>query len=424
MKIVSLQAENIKRLRAVRIEPDGNVVVVSGANAQGKSSVLDSIFLALGGRQALQAIEEPVRQGQAEAVATVDLGDFTVTRTWKNGKTEVKVLSPNGGKYPSPQTFLDGLLGSLTFDPLAFVGMKPKEQLDTLLGLVKLDIDPLDIDRQKAGLFDTRTEIGRARDQYKGQLAGLEMVVPSAPAEVSASALVEEYQEAQAMHNAYGAAFAASRDADALIGIARERVVIAQANLEAAQAALLVAEENVTRHTEDAASRRVQLDELETHLPDLDEIKGRLDGLEESNRVIRDELQAAARWHDVNVAHEEHAARYAALTDQIKALEQTKANALAAAKFPIEGLSFDEHGVTYQGVPFSQASSAEQLRVSVAMSAAMSPDIRIGLIRDGSLLDTTNLALIGEIADEQDFQLWIERVDGTVGFVIEDGALA
>jgi DNA repair ATPase RecN len=417
MKIVSLQAENIKRLRAVRIEPDGNVVVISGANAQGKSSVLDSIFLALGGRKALQAIEEPVRQGQDEAVATVDLGDFTVTRTWKGGKTEVKVLSQNGGKYPSPQTFLDNLLGSLTFDPLAFVGMKPKEQLDTLLGLVKLEIDPLEIDRQKAALFDERTEIGRARDQYKGQLAGLEKVYPPAEGEVSAADIIEEYGAAQAMHNAYGAAFAAHRDSKQLVGISEERV-------RAAAAALAEAEATLAARVEQVAEGEAQLAELEPHLPDLDAIRERLEGLEVSNRAVRDQIQAAERWANVAKAHEEQDLRYKHLTQAISGLEKTKADALAAARFPIEGLSFDEHGVTYQGVPFSQASSAEQLRVSVAMASAMSPEIRVGLIRDGSLLDSTNLALIGDIADEQDFQLWIERVDGTIGFVIEDGALA
>ena len=93
---------------------------------------------------------------------------------------------------------------------------------------------------------------------------------------------------------------------------------------------------------------------------------------------------------------------------------------------PISGLGFDDDGVTYQGVPLKQASAAEQLRVSVAMAMALNPKVRVIRITDGSLLDSDNLALIEQMAADQDFQVWIERVDetGTVGVVIEDGQVA
>ena len=87
------------------------------------------------------------------------------------------------------------------------------------------------------------------------------------------------------------------------------------------------------------------------------------------------------------------------------------------------GLGFDDDGVTLDGVPFAQASAAEQLRVSVAMAMALNPKVRIIRITDGSLLDSENLALIEEMAGANGFQVWIERVDesGAVGVVIEDG---
>ena len=37
MKIIELQAENVKRLKAVEITPDGTLQVIGGKNAQGKS---------------------------------------------------------------------------------------------------------------------------------------------------------------------------------------------------------------------------------------------------------------------------------------------------------------------------------------------------------------------------------------------------
>ncbi len=43
MKIIKLQSENIKKLKAIEIKPDSNLIQITGANAQGKTSVLDSI---------------------------------------------------------------------------------------------------------------------------------------------------------------------------------------------------------------------------------------------------------------------------------------------------------------------------------------------------------------------------------------------
>jgi len=110
------------------------------------------------------------------------------------------------------------------------------------------------------------------------------------------------------------------------------------------------------------------------------------------------------------------------LSTKIAEIDAEKAKRVAEAKMPIEGLGFTDSGVTFKGIPFEQISSAEQLRVSVAIGIALNPDLRVLLIRDGSLLDSDNLALIAEMAAEHDVQVWIERVeeDGA-GFIIEDG---
>jgi len=107
-------------------------------------------------------------------------------------------------------------------------------------------------------------------------------------------------------------------------------------------------------------------------------------------------------------------------------LDKTKAAALAKAKFPVDGLGFDDSGVTYQNVPFDQASSAEQIRVSLGMAIALNPKLRVIRILDGSLLDDDNLKMISDAAAEHDFQVWIERVgdNGSVGIVIEDGQVS
>ena len=84
MQIVGLQVENFKRIKAVEIIPQGNTVIISGANGQGKTSILDAIWTALGGAKADKALGtiEPIRDGEKKAVISVDLGDIKVTRKW------------------------------------------------------------------------------------------------------------------------------------------------------------------------------------------------------------------------------------------------------------------------------------------------------------------------------------------------------
>lgn len=399
MRVIKLTAENVKRLTAIEITPTGDLVIVSGRNGQGKTSVLDSIWLALGGAPASKATTRPIRDGADTASVTVDLGDIRVTRAWAGDKSSLTVANADGAKYPRPQEMLDSLLGRLSFDPLAFAQQAEKAQRETLLSLI--DFDPTVMDAQRADLYQQRTNIGREGKQLDGQLQGLPKPPKDLPdAEVSAGAIIAELQAAQE-----------ARSTRVTLTEARERraeaVARAETELEQARANLAVMDEKLAA--------------LPPNDPDVDAIHARLDSVEETNRAVRD----ARTYHDVAKRHLEARLEYTRLGDAIDEIDAAKAQAITDAKMPIEGLAFDDSGVTYNGVPFAQASAAERLRVSLAMAMAMNPTIRVIRITDGSLLDSANMALIEEMATAGDFQVWVERVDesGAVGIVIEDGAV-
>jgi hypothetical protein len=93
---------------------------------------------------------------------------------------------------------------------------------------------------------------------------------------------------------------------------------------------------------------------------------------------------------------------------------------------PVESLAFGEGEVLYGGLPLGNASSAEQLRVSVGVAMAANPTLRILRVRDGSLLDDNSLELLSSLVAANNFQLWIERVeesDQRPCVVMEDGAV-
>ena len=403
MKIVSLTAENVKRLKAVEITPDGNVVTITGRNAQGKTSVLDAIWLALGGGPAQKGTSKPIRDGEDHASVTLDLGDVVVARTWKGDKTALTVTAADGAKYSSPQGVLDALVGRLSFDPLEFTRLSARDQKAALLDLVDLgvDLDALDADRKR--FFDERTEVGR-----QGKAIGDVVVDESLPTEpVSATAILSQIREAQ--------------DAERLAFEARLRVARTSDSVTKLTAQIAALTEDLDRTTLDHA-QAVSIVAALPPLPDVATLESDLATVEQTNDAIRSNNEARAQSERKAALR----AEYDALTAKVAAVDVAKAEALAGATFPIDGLAFDESGVTYQGVPFSQASSAEQIRVSLAMAMSLNPKLRVIRILDGSLLDADNLALITEAAVAADYQVWIERVSdpSETAVVIEDGEVA
>ena len=148
-----------------------------------------------------------------------------------------------------------------------------------------------------------------------------------------------------------------------------------------------------------------------TALIDARRINGLID-----QRNTRDALLREAAQHEF--ASESY-------TDAIEAREQQKRDAIAAADLPVPGLGFTDDGLTWDGHPFEQASMAAKLRVGVALAMASNPRLRVLRIRDGSLLSEKSMAVIAEMAEANDFQVWVELVDtsGRVGFVLEDGTV-
>lgn len=406
MHITQLKVENIKRINAVNIRPDGAIIEITGRNGQGKTSILDSIAYGLGGKDKIPS--RPIRDGAAKAQIIIDLGDKVVTRRWtKSGATTLTVESKDGAKFPSPQALLDSLTGDLTFDPLAFSRMSAKDQVTTLKKVAGLDFT--DLDRQRQNAYDERTIVNRNLKDANGALANTPEV--EAPAEsVSMAELIEQQTAAisqkQANDKVRTNNEAWKSEQRRLVGLRSEAVSALQA-LDAK-----VAEANAN-----SATLAEQVEALRD--PDLDAIAARIAGAEEAN----DKVRAANLRAELVAQRDGHEATSDKLTEQIEGIEAKKLQTVRDASLPIDGLGFDEHGISFEGLPFNQASSAEQLRVSVAMGAALNPKLRVMLIRDGSLLDKDSLALLAEMAEQNDTQVWIERVsDGEdIGIVIEDG---
>lgn len=420
MRIVELQIDAFKRLKAVRIRPDGSLVQITGKNRNGKSSVLDAIAAAIQGAAAAPAV--PIHDGEEESRIKIDLGELVVRRVFRatedgSGRTttELTVTAADGRVLNKPQTVLDGLVGKIAFDPSLFEHAAPKAQFDMLKGLVPgIDFDANADARKEA--FDKRTVSNRR--QHEAEAAARAVKLPPGPVPVAESteALVAEMDVA-AKHNADLEARKARRSAAA----DEAEALMDQAEALRSQAAKLLKQAEDKEDQADAI--QIRLDKAPA-LPapiDIEPIRARAASIAENQRVHglavrRDELEAAAR-----AAAKESEGH----TATIKRLDAAKKKAIADADMPVKGLDLGDGVVMLNDLPFDQASDEERMTTSIAIAAALNPTLRIARIRDGNRYDGEQLAMLAKLAEKLDLQIWIERVTNgeKVGFALEDGEL-
>lgn len=426
LKIVSLVAENVKKLTAIHIKPDGNVVQITGRNGSGKTSTLNSIWWALAGAGNVQAT--PIRKGQDRAVIKLDLGEVIVTRTFKKREdgsagTTITVENAEGAQFPSPQRMLDSLLGSLTFDPLAFARAKPKEQFDALKRFVP-DIDFTNLEGLNRADFDKRTAVNRQAKDLAAQASAI-AIPESVPGEkLDEEALIKEIGEVGEFNATI------DRRAENRVTTANDAAALqlnARTDRDRADGLRKQAAELDARAEGNEAKAAELIEKLATAEPlppkkDAAEVKARLDFAKATNAVIARVAHRAKLLADADTSRKEAEE----ITARMEARDQAKRDAIAAAKLPVDGLGFGDDAITLNGLPFDQASDAEQLRTSIAVAMAANPKLRVVLVRDASLLDEDGMKLVAEMADAHDCQVWCESVDSTgkVGIVLEDGHVA
>lgn len=423
--ILNLEVENVKRIQHVTVTPHASTVIIGGRNGQGKSSLLDAISMALGGKNEVPS--EPLRKGQKKGFVVLKTQELIVTRTFTPKGSVLEVTNPEGLKFPSPQAVLDKLCTSIAFDPLAFIRADKKTQLAKLMELV--GVNPLEIDAQRKAKYEARTAKNR---DIKAQEAVVLALPDKAPPRVEVADLLAEMEAAQ-KHNA--ANDSAKEDLNASVSSqeADERRIaemhVHYDQLKQAVDDAIAKRDNylLTLQTAKAAVENnskalsEKLKELFPAYIDIDEIKARIQSVEENNRLAAQVEKRKAELERLRALTNESEA----LTAEIATLDQKKVAMLADAKFPVPGLSFDETGVLYNELPLDQASSAEQLRIGLAIACQMNPSLKVMLIRDGSLLDDDSLKIVEEMAAKHEAQVWIERVgnDGKCTVVIEDGTV-
>ena len=414
VKIIALEAENVKRIKAVALTPSPTgLTLVGGNNNQGKTSVLDALAWALGGeRFRPTAAQRDGAVAPAHLKVTLSNG-VVVERKGKNAS--LTVTDPTGRR--SGQQLLNAFVEPLALDLPRFMDASDKEKADILLRIIGVGSELQVKDLEIKSLYDKRTFTGQLAQQKKHFAEEL-ISYPEAPDEpVSASDLIRQQQDILARN---GENQRKRRQAQELTR-QRDEAMAEMHRLDKRIAELTAQRDEVSKkhtllftHAMDASKTAEQLQDESTAA-----LEASIRDVEETNRKVRANLEKARA--------EDEAAQYASdydkLTGQIEDKRAERMALLNGADLPLPGLSVEDGVLTYKGKHWRDMSGSDQLRVAAAIVRRLNPDCGFVLLDKLEQMDMTTLTEFGRWLEAEHLQAIATRVStgSECQIIIEDG---
>ena len=405
--ITALEAENVKRIKAVALTPaPTGLTLVGGNNNQGKTSVLDALAWALGGEKFRPSAA--VRDGAmapAHLKVTLSTG-VVVERKGKN--STLTVTDPTGRR--SGQQLLNAFVEPLALDLPRFMEASDKEKADTLLRIIGIGSELHVRDLEIKSLYDKRTFTGQLAQQKKHFAEEL-ISYPDAPEEpVSASELIRRQQEILARN---GENQRLRQNLDLLEDKART-LADRRVQLEQTLAQLVKEQTEVNESLYTARKSTENLQDESTA-----ELEASIRGIEETNRKVRANLEKARAEDEAN----RYAEDYAKLTEAITQKRADRMALLNGADLPLPGLGVEDGALTYHGKRWKDMSGSDQLRVAAAIVRRLNPDCGFVLLDKLEQMDLDTLAEFGRWLEAEHLQAIATRVStgSECQIIIEDG---
>ncbi|MDL2257558.1 ATP-binding protein [Eubacteriales bacterium OttesenSCG-928-K08] len=402
-KIHRLEIENVKRVKATRIEPAQNgLTVIGGKNNQGKTSVLDAIAWALGGDRYRPS--QPFRDGSTipPYISLTLSNGLVVERKGKN--SDLKVTDPGGQK--GGQQLLNEFVEQLALDLPRFLQSSSKEKASSLLQIIGVGDKLFELEKQEEEIYNKRHAIGQIADQ-KEKFA-LEMPYRTdVPKElVSASSLIEKQQDILAKNGEN------QRKRRNLIQLEDEA-----ANIQHKIDALLKQQSLVQADLEIARRSAEDLQDESTA-----ELEASIRNIEETNRLVRANLDKEKAEEDALAYRNQ----YRELTATLEAVRKSKIDLLQNADLPLPGLSVEDGELCYKGHKWDNMSGSDQLKVSTAIVRKLNPKCGFVLLDKLEQMDIDTLNEFGEWLEAEGLQAIATRVStgGECSIIIEDGYVA
>lgn len=407
IKINKLEIENVKRVKAVKMEPTANgLTIIGGNNGQGKTSVLDSIAWALGGNKFKPS--QAQREGSAipPNLHMVMSNGLIVERKGKN--SDLKVIDPDGNK--AGQNLLDSFIDELALNLPKFMQQSSREKASTLLQIIGVGEQLVLLEKEEQDTYNRRHAIGQIADQ-KEKFAKEQKYYPDAPKDlVSASDLIKEQQEILARNGEN------QRKRENLVKIQRLHEEVTK-NVERLKLELSEAETKLANTIQDLVTANKSVEnlvdestaELERSITEIDEI----------NRKVRANLDKDKAEEDARG----YRAEYEELTEALTDVRKRKAALLDSADLPLPGLSVEDGELIYNGFKWDNMSGSDQLKVATAIVRKLNSNCGFVLLDKLEQMDQESLKEFGDWLEAEGLQAIATRVSTgeECSIIIEDG---
>lgn len=407
VKINKLEIENVKRVKAVTIEPTSNgLTILGGNNNQGKTSVLDAIAWALGGNKYKPS--KPARDGSMNPpTLRLELSNgLIVERKGKN--SDLKVTDPSGQK--AGQQLLDSFVEELALNLPKFIESSAKDKANTLLQIIGVGEKLWELDRKEERLYNERRTIGQIADQKK-KYAAEQPQYPEAPNElVSIADLIHEQQEILA-RNGENAKKRQNREnivnslhlSEARLKQLKEQLAQEEATHESLMSDYIAANKSIEDLVDEST----------------DEIENSIANIEEINRKVRANLDKEKAEEDAK----QYGSQYDQLTKEIQDVRDERTSLLDSADLPLPGLSVEDGELIFEGQKWDNMSGSQQLRVATAIVRKLKPECGFVLLDKLEQMDIPTLTEFGKWLESEGLQAIATRVSSgeECQIIIEDG---
>lgn len=405
--IASLELENVKRIKAVKIVPTATgLTVIGGNNNQGKTSVLDAIMWILGGNG--HRPSQPWREGSVVPPhGKVNLSNGLVAER-KGKNSELKVTDPTGRR--AGQQLLNEFVSQFALDLPKFLDASDKEKANVLLEIIGVGDRLIELERREKELYDQRRTIGQIADQKKKHAAELPIHPEVGLEPISPSELIRRQQEILARNGENQRKRERAAHFEGLVQVLSQEEQALQKQLADKQAELAYAAENLLtarKSAEDLVDESTE--ELERSLAEIEELNRKIRTNQDKKRA---EEEAA-----------EQAAEYEAHTQRLERVRQEKTDLLKGADLPLPGLSVEDGKLTYQGFRWDNLSGSDRMKVGVAIVRKLNPKCGFVLLDKLEQMDPATLREFGAWLESEGLQAIATRVSTgeECSILIEDG---
>lgn len=407
IKINKLEIENVKRIKAVKIEPTANgLTIVGGNNNQGKTSVLDSIAWALGGEKYRPSKAQRDDSTIPPTLHIVMSNGLVVERKGKN--SSLKVTDPTGSK--GGQQLLNEFVEQLALDLPKFMESSGKEKAQTLLKIIGVG-DQLEVlDKKEKELYNNRLAIGQIADRKK-KFADEQPYYPEAPKElISPSELIKQQQEILARNGENQRKREQVEKYKSSVYFIRQSVDSMREQLEQEEQKLKEAEENL---------RIAQMNASDLQDESTEELEVSLANIEEINRKVRANMDKDKAEDDA-LGYKN---QYNALSIEIDKTRKEKTDLLQSAELPLPDLSVKDGELIYKGQQWDNMSGSDRLKVSTAIVRKLNPKCGFVLLDKLEQMDLNTLQEFGQWLEQEGLQAIATRVStgDECSIIIEDG---